>query len=136
MAFIKNVTGVLLDTDFLIDLNRSKQNNWRQKAEKLLQLINTEDLYISSVTVTEFLTGIPEAKQEAVQTMLLELYFYLAPTFDEAVLAGKLRKVWLAKGYSLSVADVTNAALAISRNLVLITRNIAHYPFEQLSIKS
>ncbi|GEA16502.1 hypothetical protein E308F_27480 [Moorella sp. E308F] len=40
------------------------------------------------------------------------------------------------KGYSLSIADVTNAALAISRKLVLVTRNTKHYPFEQLLIKS
>jgi len=67
--------------------------------------------------------------------MLRELYFYLAPSFEEAVLAGSLRQEWLLRGYTLSIADVINAALAISRNLVLVTRNFSHYPFEQMVIK-
>lgn len=136
MSLGENMTGALLDTDFLIDLNRGKRNNWRQRAETLLKAINTEDLYISNITVTEFISGIQPARQSAVRLMLQDLYFYIVPNFAEATLAGSLRQEWLAKGYSLSIADVTNAALAISRKLVLITRNITHYPFENLVIKS
>lgn len=127
--------GYLLDTDLLIDLNRSRRNNLRVGAEKLLFEINQEDLFISSVTVTEFMTGVPQPMQEQAEKMLREQYFYLTPTFEEAVLAGQLRQEWLSRGYTLAIADVTNAALAISRNLVLITRNLSHYPFEQLIIK-
>ncbi|WP_081729452.1 type II toxin-antitoxin system VapC family toxin [Thermacetogenium phaeum] len=130
------IRGALLDTDFLIDLNRSKRNQWRQRAEKLLHDINSEELFISSVTVIEFLTGIPENKQAEAQNMLEELYYYATPTYKEAALAGRFRRDWLAKGYTLSVADVVNAAIAISRNLTLVTRNLAHYPFDQLTILS
>lgn len=84
--------GFLLDTDFLIDLNRSRRNVLRQRAEKLLLSINDADLFISSVAVTEFLTGVPEGKQEIVKKMLKEQYFYLAPAYEDAVLAGKLRR--------------------------------------------
>lgn len=127
--------GFLLDTDFLIDLNRGWRNNLRVGAEKLLLEINQEALFISSVVVTEFITGVPQPVQEEAEKMLQELYFYLTPTFEEAALAGRLRQEWLSRGYTLAIADVTNAALAISRNLVLITRNLSHYPFEQLIIK-
>lgn len=106
----------------------------RQRAEKLLLSINTGDLYISSVAVTEFLTGVPEDKQETVQKMLQEQYFYLAPAYEDAALAGKLRREWLARGYTLALSDVTNTALAISRKLALVTRNVAHYPFPELEI--
>ncbi|MGB9793356.1 MAG: type II toxin-antitoxin system VapC family toxin [Desulfofundulus sp.] len=126
--------GFLLDTDFLIDLNRVKRNILRQRAEKLLLSINDADLYVSSVVVADFLTGVPEDKQEKVQMMLKEQYFYLAPGYEEAALAGKLRREWLAKGYTLALSDVTNAALAISRKLALVTRNAAHYPFPELEI--
>ncbi|MEW6173425.1 MAG: hypothetical protein AB1510_10225 [Bacillota bacterium] len=68
--------------------------------------------------------------------MLRELYFFLAPTFEEAVLAGRLRQEWLSKGHTPAISDVTNAALAISRNLALVTRNLSHYPFQQLVIES
>ncbi len=127
--------GYLLDTDFLIDLNRGRRNNLRVRAEKLLLEINQEDLFISSVVVTEFMTGVPQPVQEQVEKMLRELYFYLTPSFEEAALAGRLRQEWLSRGYTLAIAVVTNAALAISRNLVLVTRNLSHYLFEQLIIK-
>jgi predicted nucleic acid-binding protein len=128
------IRGALLDTDFLIDLNQ--RNQWRQRAEKLLHDINSEELFISSVTVIEFLTGIPENRQAEAQNMLEELYYYATPTYKEAALAGSLRRDWLAKGHTLSVADVVNAAIAISRNLTLVTRNPARYPFDQLTILS
>lgn len=131
----KDGRGFLLDTDFLIDLNRGRRNNLRTRAEKLLLKINQEDLFVSSVVVTEFMTGIPCPMREEVGKVLQELYFYLTPTFEEAVLAGRLRQEWLSRGYTLAIADVTNAALAISRNLVLVTRNLSHYPFAQLVIK-
>lgn len=134
MALKKAIYGALLDTDFLIDLNRSKRNQWRQRAEKLLRDINSQELFISSVTVIEFLTGIPENKQAEAQTMLQELYYYVTPTYEEVALAGKLRRDWLASGYVLSLADVINATIAMSRNLILVTRNVAHYPFDQLII--
>lgn len=128
--------GFLLDTDFLIDLNRGRRNNLRARAEKLLVEINREDLFISSVTVTEFMTGVPQPVREQAEEMLRELYFYLAPTFEEAALAGRLRQEWLSRGYTPALAGVVNAALAISRNLALVTRNLSHYPFEGLIIKS
>lgn len=95
-----------------------------------------EELYISTVTVVEFLTGLAEDKQEEARKMLQELYLYLSPTYEEAVLAGKLRQQWLRRGVTLSLADVINAAIALSRNLVLVTRNTAHYPFQELTIRS
>ncbi|MDH7578888.1 MAG: hypothetical protein QHH75_13975 [Bacillota bacterium] len=65
------------------------------------------------------------------QKMLQEQYFYLAPAYEEAVFAGRLRREWLARGYTLALSDVTNAALAISRKLALVTRNVSHYPFSE-----
>lgn len=81
-----------MDTDFLIDLNRGRQNNLRARAEKLLLEINQEDLFISNVVVTEFMTWIPQPLQKQVEEMLRELFFYLTPTFEEAALAGRLRQ--------------------------------------------
>ncbi|RJX16843.1 MAG: type II toxin-antitoxin system VapC family toxin [Ammonifex sp.] len=131
----KEATGFLLDTDFLIDLNRSKRHSLRARATELLLQVNTEDLFVSSVAVTEFVTGVPPPLQDKAKEMLQELYFFLTPTFEEAVWAGKLRQEWLSKGHTLSIADVTNAALAFSKNLALVTRNISHYPFPGLIIK-
>ncbi|MGI9860829.1 hypothetical protein SDD30_05490 [Moorella naiadis] len=136
MASKKTSGGFLLDTDFLIDLNRGKGNKWRKRASELLIAINAQDLFISSVTVIEFMTGIQPDEQEQAQKMLRQLYYYTVPTFNEALLAGRLRRQWLNKGYSLSLADVTNAAIVISRQLVMVTRNTKHYPFEQLTIRS
>ncbi|HOV79023.1 MAG TPA: type II toxin-antitoxin system VapC family toxin [Bacillota bacterium] len=107
-----------MDTDFLIDLNRGRRNNSRIRAEKLLLEINQEALFVSSVAVTEFMTGIPHPVRDQAEKMLRELYFYLAPSFEEAALAGSLRREWLSRGHTPAIADVVNAALAISRNLI------------------
>jgi len=129
------IAGYLLDTDFLIDLNRSKRHSLRIRAEKLLREINFEDLFVSPVAVIEFVTGVPQENRNAVQEMLRELYFYIAPTYEEAVLAGRIRREWLSRGHTLAISDVTNAALALSRNLVLVTRNVSHYPLPELKVK-
>lgn len=134
MSLPEETNGALLDTDFLIDLHRGKRNPWRIRAQKLLVQINTEDLYVSNITVTEFITGIPIDKLPVILDTLPRSYSYVAPTYREAALAGSLRREWLSKGYTLSIADTTNAAIAISRRLVLVTRNSSHYPFEQLTI--
>jgi len=94
-----------------------------------------EELYVSAVTVVEFMTGIAEDKQEEAARMLRELYVYVSPSHEEAVLAGKLRRAYLEQGVTLSLADVTNAAIALSRGFALLTRNSAHYPFAGLAIK-
>ena len=115
MTSKKERAGFLLDTDFLIDLNRGRRNDLRARAEKLLLKINSEDLFVSRVVVTEFMTVVQHPLQQAAEKMLQELYFYLVPTFEEAVLAGRLRQEWLARGHTPAISDVTNAALAISR---------------------
>lgn len=67
--------GFLPDSDFLLDLNRSRRNDLRQRAEKLLFSINDSDLYISSVAVTEFLTGVPEPQQEKDTAVRVFIFF-------------------------------------------------------------
>jgi predicted nucleic acid-binding protein len=130
------INGFLLDTDFLIDLNRGKSNIYKKRASKLLYQINDSDLFISNVTIIEFLSGISEKKQENTSNILFDLFVYIYPTYEESCFAGRLRQEFFKKGISLSVSDVLNASLCINRNLSIVTRNIKHYPFKNINVLS
>jgi predicted nucleic acid-binding protein len=128
------INGYLLDTDFLIDLNRGKNNIYKKRASNLMRQINESDLFISDVTLIEFLSGIAEEKQQYAMSILIDLYIYISPSYKDASLAGKLRQEFFKKGISLSVSDVLNASIAINRNLCIVTRNVKHYPFEDIKL--
>jgi len=65
---------------------------------------------------------------------LLRSLDYYEVTWDIAKLAGLLKRDWARKGVTLSVPDVTVAAVALAHNLTLITDNVKHYPMPDLSL--
>ena len=48
--------------------------------------------------------------------------------------AGRLKRDWVRKGKTISLADVTIAAVAIVNRLALATDNVKHYPMPELEI--
>jgi predicted nucleic acid-binding protein len=49
--------------------------------------------------------------------------------------AGKLRQKYQKKGTTLATTDIIIGAAALIYDLILVTRNIKHYPFPELEIK-
>ena len=58
--------------------------------------------------------------------LLRSLKFY--EVREIAKLAGELQNRWRRKGHSLSLPDVTIAAVALARGLTLLTDNRKHFP--------
>ena len=64
---------------------------------------------------------------------LRSLKFYEV-TWEVARLAGELKNERARKGQTLSLADVTVAAVAVANGLTLLTDNRKHFPMPELQL--
>jgi predicted nucleic acid-binding protein len=67
------------------------------------------------------------------EKLLRRLEFYPV-TWEIARLAGDLFRQWRQKGQTLTFADVTIAAVALTHDLVLVTGNRKHFPMPELPL--
>ena len=86
------------------------------------------------INVTETYTGMKDKEKEKTDKFIESLY-YFEVTKEIAELAGKLKQKHTKKGKTLATSDVIIAATAIEYGLILVTKNIKHYPFSELEIK-
>jgi predicted nucleic acid-binding protein len=122
------VATLLLDTSVLIDVLNGKHGR-----DLLLERLLTEGhlLACCSVNVTEVFAGVRPKEQARTEAFLRSLEFFEI-TWEIARQAGLLKREWARKGVTLSVSDVTIAALAITRDLALLTDNVRHYPMREI----
>ena len=122
------MTTYLLDTSVIIDVLNAK----RQRDVLLRQLLLDGNLLACcAINVTEVYAGM--RTQEKPQTKaFIESLDYFGITREVAGLAGQLKRDWADKGITLSVSDVTIAAVVLSNKLVLMTDNVRHYPMPDL----
>ena len=121
----------LLDTTIIIDHLRGDK-----KVNSYLEEIgNRGDIAgCCCINITETYTGMKDKEKEKTDKFIESLY-YFEVTKEIARLAGKLKQKYVQKGKTLATTDVIIAATAIAYGLILITKNIKHYPFPELVIK-
>jgi len=125
------MAGYLLDTTTIIDhLRGNKEVN--SFLEEIGQ--NGDIVGCCCINVAETYTGMKEKEKEKTNRFIESLY-YFEVTKKIAKLAGRLRQEYVEKGKTLATTDVIIAATAITYSLILITKNIKHYPFPELEIK-
>jgi len=125
------MAGYLLDTTTIIDhLRGNKEVN--SFLEEIGQ--NGDIVGCCCINVAETYTGMKEKEKEKTNRFIESLY-YFEVTKKIAKLAGRLRQEYVEKGKTLATTDVIIAATAITYGLILITKNIKHYPFPELEIK-
>jgi predicted nucleic acid-binding protein len=73
-------------------------------------------------------------KEEPRTERFLRSLEYYEITWDVARLAGLLKRDYSKKALTLSVSDVTIAAVALTHGLSLMTDNLKHYPMPQLQL--
>lgn len=121
--------SLLIDSDVLIDHLR--------KEKRSLDFMGSELdagslLFISVISRTEILAGVRKGEEEAVAT----LFELLSPVDVDAVIADKageyLRRH--AKSHAVSIGDALIAATCHEMGLVLVTRNVKHYPMKDISV--
>jgi predicted nucleic acid-binding protein len=124
------VERYLLDTMVLVDLILDR----RGRRELMRQLVESgAELSHCTISVIEVYSGMRPEESEITETCLQPLT-YLHVTQSIAIRAGLLRYEWARRGHTLSLADVTIAAVALHHGLTLITDNRKHFPMRELSL--
>ena len=124
--------ATLLDTSRMIDA----LNGRRECKAHLSQLLEDgHTLACCTINVIEIYAGMRPKERAATDYFLKSLEYYEI-TWKTAERAGRLRYDWARKGQTLSLADVTIAAVAIEHGLVLLTHNARHFPMPELRLET
>jgi predicted nucleic acid-binding protein len=118
----------LLDTSIIIDVLNGK----RGRRDFLLHLVTEGHvLACCPINVSEIYAGMRPAEADATEGFLRSLDWYQI-TWEAAQLAGLLKRDYQHKGITLSLADTTIAAVALTNGLTLVTANAKDFPMEDL----
>lgn len=125
------MANYLLDTTVIIDCLRGKK-----EAVKFLERIASEGSLAGCclINIIEIYTGMKDAEKQATKKLIDSLEYYEV-TRELAEKAGEYKREYVKKGVTLSLADVTIAAVAIGNNLILATDNPKHYPMPEINLK-
>ncbi len=123
---------VCLDTSFLIDLIRGKEEI--KKIEEILGK-KEESIAIASPSIVEIFKGLYLKKNLAnikenefdIISEILSSMVILNLDKKSAVLAGKIEADSINKGQLIDLEDIMIGAIAITNNEVLLTRNKKHF---------
>jgi hypothetical protein len=125
---VKN-NGFLLDTTILIDLFRGCQ-----EAIVFLDKLSQEgSLFVCAVVVSEIFSGVRSAELTKVEEFL-EAMSYIQIDYKTAKRAGLYKRDFQRKGITLSISDTLIAAAAVENSLILVTKNVRHFPMEELKV--
>ena len=123
---------LLLDTTVIVDaINGKKQRHLL--LDDLLAQRNL--LACCAINVTEVYAGMRAHEARLTEAFLRSLKFYEV-TWQIARLAGELQNRWRKKGRTLSLPDVTIAAVALTHELTLLTDNRRDFPMPELVLYS
>jgi predicted nucleic acid-binding protein len=126
------MTTYLLDTTVLIDLAKGVPS----AREHLRGFVEQGDgLAICAVTVAEFYSGIRPGKHVEIDRLIGSLTYWDIPR-EVAMAAGELRLSAASTGWSVTTTDTLIAALALSKNTVVLTDDTRHYEAAGVEVRS
>lgn len=114
---------VLVDTSVLIDHLRGVP----EATETLVAGRARGPLHASEITRLEVLAGM-RSDEEVATTGLLRHLEWLPVTAAIADEGGRLGRQWLPSHRGIDSADLAIAGTAVVHDLVLVTRNVRHFP--------
>jgi len=119
----------LFDTDTVSNVLKRKPS---ESLMTRLETVPATEQFISTITIAEIVYGAmlsehSERHMESLKTVLLPSLQVVV--FDEtaAYEAGRIRVELERAGQPLSVTDIQIAAIAIARNMLLVTGNLRHF---------
>ena len=117
----------LLDTNICIYIINRRPEEIYQKFKK----IKLENVFISSITVSELYYGIFKSKQfEKNQSALSNFLSYLnilSFSNEDGILAGEIRKKLESSGKMIGPYDLLIASQSITNGFTLVTNNIKEF---------
>lgn len=121
--------SLLIDSDVLIDFLR-KVSSARGFFES--EISAGSGLYCSVISRTEILAGIRQGEEEAI----MGLFSVVTSVDVDSAIADRageyLRKY--SKSHSVGIGDALIAGTSNEMNMVLVTRNIKHYPMKGINV--
>lgn len=117
---------MLLDTSFLIDLQREFAGARSRGAQKFLLQHATETAWISLPTWMEFAEGYEDGREEACR-LFLARFRLIAPDQEIAWRASRIARLLRSAGAIIGDHDVWIAATALEKNIPLVTHNPRHF---------
>jgi predicted nucleic acid-binding protein len=120
----------LLDTSIIVDLLNGRRN----RVELLTDLARQgHSLACCSINVTEVYAGLRPGEEQRTAEFLESMEWYEV-TWEIARRAGLFRRDFQKRGITLSLADVTIAAVAIANDLTLMSDNVRNFPMKDLNL--
>lgn len=117
--------NILVDTDILINILRG-----REKAREFLSaLVDEATIYCSVITIAEIFAGMKEHERKKTEALIDSLNI-LGVTREIAEKGGSYKS--RIKSQGLELDDCIIAASAFSRQAVLATGNVKHYPMTDI----
>lgn len=121
---------IVIDTDILID---HFHDNADATALIRTALLNRESIIISVASVAELLAGMRSGEEERTEALIS--LFRVQPADEKiARIAGSYLNQFARKS-RIDLGDAIIAATAKSVNAILYTRNIRHYPMDDIEVK-
>ena len=122
-------SSFLIDSDILIDHLRKEKNALHFLGR---EIENDSLLFVSVISRVEIYAGMRKGEEDIVKS----LFVMLAPVDVDAMIADRagayLRK--FGKSHALNIGDSLIAATAREMELRLVTRNVKHYPMQDIEI--
>jgi predicted nucleic acid-binding protein len=121
----------LLDTTIIIDHLRGdiKANTYLEEIGQRGDVAGC-----CCVNIAEIYSGMLFEEAKKTNRFINSLYYYEV-TREISKVAGKLRQKYLKKGITLATTDVIIGATALIYGLILVTKNVKHYPLPEIEIK-
>lgn len=114
----------LLDTCFLIHLQREWTRGESGPARRYLERPSDEEYCVSVITVLAFLEGYRQPRDAE---RFLECFRQMEVTAQVARLGSRIRRDLRQRGELIGDFDILIAATALSAGLLLITDNVRHF---------
>ena len=122
----------MLDTNTCIYLMTGSQPAWQQKILARLEALGTRDeVYVSSVVVSELRYGVQKSRWRKANNSLLDEFLmdFQVVAYDDAAALhyGLVRASLEKKGRPIGPLDTLIAAHAVSLEMTLVTHNVKEF---------